>query len=115
MKVTVTLYNHHMGEKEINLKAKTYDEFKKEFPKYFGNMRYYASNKAQNEVNTIVTDDMYQELTYFENKLNYLHKNHNVLVSGLHLSACSIMKTAYEKHEMINKQAYTDLIEGIKD
>lgn len=53
MKVTVTLYNHYMGEKEVTLKAKTYDKFKKEFPKHFGNMIYYASNKAQNEVNTI--------------------------------------------------------------
>ena len=76
----------------------------------FDNMKYITK-----DADTYVTDDMYQELTYFENKLNYLHKNHNVTVSGLHLSACSIIKTAYEKHEMINKQAYTDLIEKIKD
>lgn len=30
MKITVTLYNHHAGEKEVTLNAKTYDEFKKE-------------------------------------------------------------------------------------
>ena len=53
MKVTVTLYNHHTGKKEVTLKAKTYDEFKKEFPKHFENMIYYASNKTQNEVNVI--------------------------------------------------------------
>ena len=53
MKVTVTLYNHYKSEKEVTLNAKNYNEFKKEFPKHFGNMIYYASNKAQNEVNTI--------------------------------------------------------------
>lgn len=35
------------------LKAKTYDEFKKEFPKHFGNMIFYASNKAQKEAELV--------------------------------------------------------------
>ena len=76
----------------------------------FDNMKYIVK-----DADTYVTDNMYQELTYFENKLNYLHKNHNVLISGLHLSACSLMITAYKKHEMINKQAYVNLIENIID
>lgn len=76
----------------------------------FDNMKYIVK-----DADTYVTDDMYQELAYFENKLNNLHKNHNVVISGLHLSACSLMITAYKKHEMINKQAYTNLIQKIKD
>lgn len=76
----------------------------------FDNMKYIVK-----DADTYVTDDMYQELTYFENKLNYLHKNYNVIISGLHLSACSWIKIAYKKHEMINKQAYVNLIQEIKD
>ena len=76
----------------------------------FDNMKYIVK-----DADTYVTDDMYQELIYFENKLNYLHKNHNVFISGLHLSACSWMIIAYKKHEMINKQAYTGLIQEMKD
>ena len=74
MKVTVVLYNHYLGEKEVILKAKTYDEFKKEFPKHFGNMIFYASNKAQKESelikNIIKTSNSFEE---FQEKLHRTH------------------------------------------
>jgi len=74
MKVTVALYNHYLGEKEVILKAKTYNEFKKEFPKHFGNMIFYASNKAQKQAelvkNIIKTSNSFEE---FQERLRRTH------------------------------------------
>lgn len=74
MKVIVILYNHYLGEKEVILKAKTYDEFKQEFPKHFGNMIFYASNKAQKETETvkniIKTSNSFEE---FQERLRRTH------------------------------------------
>lgn len=66
------------------------------------------------DADTYITDDMYQELTYFKNKVNYYHDNHIVTASGTHDCAYNVMMDAYKKHKMINKQAYEDLILEMK-